>query len=203
MRGARRAAGPRAHAAARRASGSRPCQSSSTSEPDRRSRIPALRRRRKPANGRVSGSHAERGARVVHGRLERRAGVRRAERDRVARRAPAQSSRPRGRRCAPRARPSSARRARSARPHVPAATSASSSAASERPFSEMWRPRVVADVDRREAEVARPAARRRSPARSPRRARSRTARARRRRRAAGPGTSAGAAGVAVDPDAIG
>ena len=39
--------GTSAHAAARRASGSQPSQSRSTSEPWRRSRIPALRRRRK------------------------------------------------------------------------------------------------------------------------------------------------------------
>ena len=46
--------------------------------------MPALRRRRKPANGRVSGSAASAGGRDVHGLLERRAQVRRPERDDMA-----------------------------------------------------------------------------------------------------------------------
>ena len=48
--------GTSAQAAARRASGSRPSQSASTSAAVRRSRIPALRRRSSRASGRVSGT---------------------------------------------------------------------------------------------------------------------------------------------------
>ena len=64
---------------ARRASGSRPLQSSSTSEPRRRSRMPALRRRRKRAKRARLGRDVQRRAERVHGLLERRARVRRAE----------------------------------------------------------------------------------------------------------------------------
>ena len=53
--------GTSAHAAARSASGSRPSQSLSTSEPWRRSRMPALRRRRKRRTG---ASRAPRGGRA-------------------------------------------------------------------------------------------------------------------------------------------
>ena len=49
------AAAPPGRPRARSASGSRSRQSASTSEPWRRSRMPALRRRRKDASGRVSG----------------------------------------------------------------------------------------------------------------------------------------------------
>ena len=113
--------------------------------------------------GGVSGIDAERRGGIVDGRLERRARVRRAERHHVR----------------DQVGPVAADMARAAR-HEPAhrvtdehdlldlvapPTSSSSASASERPFSEMWRPRVEAHVDRREAvlggeavAVARPAA---------------------------------------------
>ena len=111
--------GTSVRAAARRACGSRSRQSSSTSEPWRRSRMPALRRRRNEPNGRTSGSACEAGARHVNGLRERRAHVWRAERHDVADEpGPARRARRRrsDRRCGTPGRPSSGRSARSARP---------------------------------------------------------------------------------------
>ena len=190
VRRARRQRHLRAQAFARSASGSWPRQSSSTSQPWRRSRMPALRRRRKRA---AAGSRGRRAGRRsdVHALGQRRARVRRAQRDDWRTR----PSTPAG------ALPAGAA---ATRPPIECPTMAISRRPREQCEQRGQRGAVlgdvaagvVADVDGRAAgQAARRTARRRAPRRTP----SRPARAGR-PPAAGGGKSSVAHRLAVHPD---
>ena len=165
----------------RSASGSWSRQSSSTSEPRRRSRMPALRRRRKRANGRVSGTTCS--AALIAWTACSSGAPECGVPSETVWRTSASSRRRGGRRCARPGRPSSARSARSARPRPASrATDLVEQRRQRRAVLGDVPAGVEADEDRRDPEVlVQP--RRRSSA-SPTRTRSRRGRAGRPRAAA-------------------